>query len=496
MTIFFAVLPILTVILTMLFFRWSGKRAGMVGWFVSIAVGLSHFGLTQHVFAVSQFKGLYLSAFVLAILWPAMLLYQIIQTSGGISALAGTAKRTMQDEGLLIVGISWAFSGLLEGLAGFGLPIAITAPILVGMGVQPILAVAATAIGHSWSVSFGDMGVIFQVLVKLTGIQASELVLPAGFLLGLACLLCGLGAAIVLRQSQTWLKISITAALMGFVQYFLARINLLPVSALGAGFFGIVILFFWGHPALKGNRVGPEIWGVIGSYGGLTALLILFTAFPTIRSFLSQFSLQLHFSTVTTSLGFETPATIQTFSVFLHPGFAISITAFVSYLIYLKFRVLPSQSWRDIVVRTWETSAPASLAVIFMVGMSSLMEYTGMMLLLAQTLSQVAGAAFPFFSPWIGILGAFATGSNNNSNVMFAVLQQNTAQILGLNASVIIAAQTAGGALGSMLAPAKLILGCTTAGIPDRQGEVLRRTLPFGLGIGLVVGIVTFLFSR
>jgi lactate permease len=468
----------------------------MVGWIVSISVGLLSFGLTSDVFIVSQLKGLYLSVFVLAILWPALLLYQIIHTSGGISAIAATAKRTMQDEGLLIVGISWAFSGLLEGLAGFGLPIAIAAPILVGLGVQPVLAVAATAIGHSWSVSFGDMGVIFQVLVKLTGIPASELVLPVGFLLGLACLLCGLGAAIVLRQPQTWHKVTFTAVIMGLAQYFLARINLLPVSALGAGFFGIFILFFWGHPSLKGEHVAPEVWGVLGSYGGLTVLLTIFTSLPSIRSFLSQFSLQFYFSAVKTSLGFETTATQQSLAVFLHPGFAISLTALTSYLIYRKLRILPPKSYRRIGVRTWETSAPTSLAVIFMVGMSSLMEHTGMMLLLAQTLSHVAGAAFPFFSPWIGILGAFATGSNNNSNVMFAVLQQNTAQILGLNASVIIAAQTAGGALGSMLAPAKLILGCTTAGIPDRQGEILRQTLPFGLGIGLIVGIVTFLFSR
>jgi lactate permease len=131
-----------------------------------------------------------------------------------------------------------------------------------------------------------------------------------------------------------------------------------------------------------------------------------------------------------------------------------------------------------------------------MVGLSTLMEHTGMMLTLAQALSRWMGAAFPVISPLIGILGAFATGSNNNSNVMFAVLQQDTARLLNLDPGVVLAAQTAGGALGSMLAPAKIIVGCSTTGIIHRQGEVLHRTLVYGLAIGLGLGIMTFFLSR
>jgi lactate permease len=113
-----------------------------------------------------------------------------------------------------------------------------------------------------------------------------------------------------------------------------------------------------------------------------------------------------------------------------------------------------------------------------------------MTLLLAQGLSQVAGSALPVISPFIGILGAFASGSNNNSNVLFGMLQKNSAILLGYLPALIVAAQTVGGSLGSMIAPAKITVGCSTAGIQGKDGEVLRKTLPYGFAIGLLIGIM------
>jgi len=131
-----------------------------------------------------------------------------------------------------------------------------------------------------------------------------------------------------------------------------------------------------------------------------------------------------------------------------------------------------------------------------MVGLSTLMEYCGMTLLLAQGLAALMGPAFPIVSPAIGILGAFATGSNTNSNVLFAPLQKSAALLLGLSPLLLLAAQTAGGSLGSMVAPAKIMVGCSTVGLKGREGEVLRRTLPYGLLIGLGLGLLTWLLSR
>jgi lactate permease len=99
-------------------------------------------------------------------------------------------------------------------------------------------------------------------------------------------------------------------------------------------------------------------------------------------------------------------------------------------------------------------------------------------------------------SPLVGILGAFATGSNNNSNVLFAPLQKSAALLLAIDPRLLISAQTAGGALGSMLAPAKIIVGCSTVGLNGREGEVLRKTLAYGLVIGLCLGGLAWVLVR
>jgi lactate permease len=98
-------------------------------------------------------------------------------------------------------------------------------------------------------------------------------------------------------------------------------------------------------------------------------------------------------------------------------------------------------------------------------------------------------------SPLVGVLGAFATGSNNNSNVLFGPLQASVSSLLGIDPRILLAAQTTGGALGSMIAPAKIIVGCSTVGLKGRDGEVLRRTLLYNLGICLLLGLVALLFT-
>jgi lactate permease len=122
-----------------------------------------------------------------------------------------------------------------------------------------------------------------------------------------------------------------------------------------------------------------------------------------------------------------------------------------------------------------------------MVAMAVIMAHAGMTDVLAQGLASGMSEIFPLVSPWIGALGAFMTGSNTNSNVVFALLQLRTAQLLGYSAPVILAAQTAGGAIGSVIAPAKVIVGASTAGMGGREGDILRRML--GYTIALILGL-------
>ncbi|PKN95766.1 MAG: L-lactate permease, partial [Chloroflexi bacterium HGW-Chloroflexi-7] len=125
----------------------------------------------------------------------------------------------------------------------------------------------------------------------------------------------------------------------------------------------------------------------------------------------------------------------------------------------------------------------------------AMMEHTGMTMQIAQGLSALMGMIYPLFSPLVGMVGAFATGSNTNSNVLFGAMQKGVAELLAISPLILLAAQTVGGSLGSMIAPAKLAVGTTTTGLKGKEGEILRITLPIGLGMVLIVGVVVLILS-
>ena len=112
---------------------------------------------------------------------------------------------------------------------------------------------------------------------------------------------------------------------------------------------------------------------------------------------------------------------------------------------------------------------------------------------LARGLAESTGALFPLVAPWIGALGAFMTGSNTNSNVVFGALQLRTAELTGYSAAIILAAQTAGAALASVMAPTKVVVGASTAGMAGKEGDVLRKLIPYTALLVLLISVLTAL---
>jgi lactate permease len=525
-------LPILVVLGLMIRLSWGAHKAGPAGWLAGLAVGAVWFGLTPLLLWVSQAKGLLLSLFVLAVMWPALLLYHWIDRNHGIKALARLLEQAIANRGMCLLLLAWALSGLLEGLAGFGLPIAVVAPMLTALGVTPIRAVTAVAVGHAWAVTFGDMGVILQTLSAVVSIPVAELVPWTALLLGVACLLCGLMTAFILGHRTLWPQVVGLSFVMGTTQYILAAAGLVSLSAFGAGLLGMVAYLAAAALWRKMARIGPgcgqreksgSASGVdmnpgqsgisgpglavpeeavdtrparlaIACYGSLTLLMAAFTMVPFLHARVQAVAWKPAFPAVTTSTGFSTPAGPgQVIRPLAHPGTLILAVALAS-MIAAGRAGLPRA--RAALIATAHSAGLASVGIVFMVGLSTLMDYCGMSYLLAQGLSATLGAAYPVLSPCVGILGAFATGSNNNSNVLFGSLQTNVATLLRIEPSLLAAAQTSGGSLGSMLAPAKIVVGCSTVEQVGQEGQVLRRTVPRGLLAGLALGLLSFIISR
>ncbi len=505
-----AILPILVVLVLMIRWRWGAHRAGAAGLAVGVLVAVAAFGLTPAVFWVSQAKGLLLSVFVLAVMWPALLLYHWIDQNQGISATARVLEQAIPDKGMCLLLLAWSLSGLLEGVAGFGLPIAVVAPMLVALGVPPLRAVAAVAVGHSWAVTFGDMGVILQTLSAVVTIPVPDLVPYAAILLGFACLLCGLFAAAILGQSRHWPKVIALSLVMATVQHGMAARGLVPLSAFAAGLSGLVIYlvatctwrsFFRQGSSLRRELPGPGVLRglpviTFGCYGVLTLIMAALSMNSPMQRQLHGIAWKPQFAAVSTSTGFATPdGPGQVFRPFVHPGTLILLVAAGS----IGLGCVRQRAWsraREALLATLRSAGMPSIGILLMVGLSTLMDHCGMSYLLAQGLSNCLGSAYPVVSPFVGMLGAFATGSNNNSNVLFGSLQKNVAALLHVHPPLLLGSQTAGASIGSMRAPAKIVVGCSTVGQTGREGEVLRQTVPLGLAAGLALGALTIVLCR
>lgn len=505
-----AVAPLLLIVVLMVRFRLGAARAGPVGWLAGVAIAVFRFGAGIEVLARAQTRAFVLSLDVLMIVWGAFLLYRVADQAGAIRALEQSLPRLTADRGMQALLIGWAFASFLQGVGGFGVPVVVTAPLLVGLGFPPLASVLIAAIGHSWSVTFGSLASSFQALIAATGIPGPSLAPQAAILLGAAGIGCGFlvahvagGMSAVRRLALTILALGLV---MGTVQYALATQGLWNIAGFGGGMaglaagLGIARLLRRNHAPSALPSPGPPILLALTAYIALVAITLLIQLIPSLRSSLEVLRLQLPLPGVQTALGFVSPAAETPSIYFLrHAGATLAYASVLSYLIYRRAGLLPSRASGRILSATLRGVISPSLSIASMVSLAEVMGHSGMTDALARGLAEALGAFFPLASPWIGALGAFVSGSNTNSNFLFAGLQMRTAELIGVSIPWVLAAQTAGGAIGSVVAPTKVVLGVSSAGETVEEGQVIRHLLPYAAvligGLSLTVYAILRLTS-
>ena len=500
----FAFSPIAVVLVLMIFFNWSGSRAGAAAWLTALVVAVAFFGAHPTLLAYSQMKGVLLSLNVLYIIWTALLLYNVVKETGAIEAIGIGIQRFSGDKSIQLLIFGWIFSSFLQGVAGYGVPIAVVAPLLIGLGFSPVVAVAVPAIGHSWSVTFGSMGASFQAMMAVTGLSSEFLGPWAAILLGVAAYLCGICAIHVfggwkmLKHSAVALLVIGTA--MAGAQYFLVVAGMWTLGGLGASLVGLIACLAVARLKIYNQNQPSDAKSEMGLGWALSAYLILIVIvfmgvmFAPLRQFLGQVKLSLAFPEITSRTGWVVPAGHgKAINIFGHGGALLGYASIISYLVYAARGRYSKGALHRIISNSIRSGVPTSLGIVSMVCFAMIMDHCGMIYLLAEGISRVFGSLYPFFSTWIGLLGAFMTGSNTNSNVVFGVLQKQTAELAGLSTALILAAQTTGGALGSMIAPAKILVGCSTVGLSGKEGPVLQATIRYGLLITALIGLFTML---
>lgn len=525
-----ALLPIIVLLVLMVGLGLKGIEAGPLGMVAAALAALFVFRTPLQTLAVAGGKGLWDAVFILYVVWSALLLYLVTVRAGAFEALRRGFMGFSRNELFLVLAIGWVFSSFFQGVAGFGAPVAVTAPLLIGLGVRPVYAVIIPLISHTWAKMFGTLAVGWLAVFNVVEVaDPTRTAVATALLLWLVNLLGGLAVAwfygrmSAIRHSLP--MVLIISGIHGGVQLGLMYIN--PIlSTFISGTAALLALYPLSHwkryaeppegleerPAMVDHAEAPQLGGQAGAeaagssmslglallpYILLTVLAVLALAVPLINAALSSFQIGMPFPAVQTGFGLTRAAATpySPFAPLTHPGTFVVIAALVSLLVYRRkgyMQADPSREslWKNLV----RDSVPSSIAIASFLVTSKLMDHSGQTTVLAQGLAAVATPGiYAFAANWIGILGAFMTSSSTASNILFSPLQSQAAEALGLSQSAALAGQGAGGATGNVIAPANIVLGTSTARIPGQEGVVLRKVLPWMILTAVLTGIANVL---
>lgn len=522
-----AALPILFFFLALTKLRMKGYIAGSITVLIALAVALLFYrmpidkALSAAVFGF--FYGLWPIAWIIV---GAVFVYKITVKTGQFDIIRSSILSITEDQRLQMLIVGFAFGSFLEGAAGFGAPVAITAALLVGLGFKPVYAAGLCLIVNTAPVAFGAMGIPIIVAGQVTGIDAMEISQMAGRQLPFLTMIVLFWVMAIMDGwrgvKETWPAVLVSGGSFAIAQYLTSNFlgPELPdvISALVSLLCLTLFLRVW--KPVRIFRFDQEEQGQVTgsslpekSYSGrkilrawmpfifLTLTVTVWSIPPFKALFVPGGALYSWVSTVTVPFlhlqvtkmppvvaGAEPYAAIFKFDWFSATGTAIFIAALLA-IVWLKMK--PTLAVKTFVETLRELALPI-YSIGAVLAFAFISNYSGLSTTLALALAHT-GSAFTFFSPFLGWLGVFLTGSDTSSNALFAALQATTAQQIGVPEVLLVAANTTGGVTGKMISPQSIAIACAAVGLAGKESDLFRFTVKHSLIFTCMVGIITTL---
>lgn len=522
-----AVLPIIVLLVLMIKCQWGATEATPVGLILTTIVGMVFYKADLKLIVSEGAKGIWSALIILLIVWTAILLYQVGEEARAFLVIRNGMRKLLPNELLLILAMGWIFESFLQGITGFGVPVAVGAPLLMGIGVHPLWAVIIPLIGQSWGNTFGTLGAAWDSLVMIVnfGVGSTEYLKTAlwtatflwfwNVIIGVfICWFYGKYKAV----KKGFLAVVILSFVQGGGELLLTQVNT-TISCFVPACISLIIILLLG----KTKRYKEE-WKIQDSdimnrafekketeelprgmtlaqafvpYFLLSIIALAALVIKPINEFLGQFQIGFAFPETSTGYGYVNTATecFSPFTPFTHASLFLLVSSVIGLVYYKKRGWIQSGGAKRVFVKSVSMAMPSGIAVIGLVIMSKIMSGTGQTVVLANGIEKVLGKLYVVLAPFIGLLGTFMTGSNMSSNILFGSFQMTTANLLHVDAAMILGAQSAGGAIGSAVSPSNIILGTTTADILGNEGKALKKILTVTAPVTIIIGIVMFILT-
>ncbi len=521
-----ALIPIIFFFLALTKLRLKGYVAGTITVALSLAVALLFYRMPVANALAAGVYGFFYGLWPIAwIIVAAVFLYKVSVKTGQFDIIRSSILSVTEDQRLQLILVGFCFGAFLEGAAGFGAPVAITAALLVGLGFRPLYAAGLCLIGNTAPVAFGAMGIPVIVAGQVSGVDVMAISQMAGRQLPFMTIIVLFWLMAIMDGwrgvKETWPAVLVGGGSFALGQFLTANYIGPELPDITSAIFALVTLTtflkFWQPKrifrfdtepgAAKIQTTAPvklTTGMVIKAWSPfiiLTAMVTIWSLKPFKALFASGGALSgtvfsipvpmLHNLVQKMAPVVATPTpygAVYSFNWLSATGTAILIA---SVLAILLLRLKPAVAVRTLGETFKELALP-----IYSIGMvlafAFIANYSGLSTTLAMALAHT-GKAFAFFSPFLGWVGVFLTGSDTSANALFGALQATTAAQLGLPEVLAVTANTTGGVTGKMISPQSIAVACAAVGLVGKESDLFRFTLKHSLMFAAMVGIITTL---
>ena len=514
-----AFLPIACFLLCLLVFKMRGYVAGFITVIVATLVALFAYDMPFSLIGASFIHGFAQGMWPIAwIIIAAIFLYKLSVKSGSFEVIKESVMSITPDHRIQVILIGFCFGSFLEGAIGFGGPVAITAALLVGLGLKPLYAAGLCLIANTAPVAFGAVGIPIIAMSNLVGVEQHAVSAMVGRMLVPLSLTVPFFIVFLMDGikgvKETFPAILVTAVSFTATQFLSSNFLGAELPDIASAVVSLacttIFLKFWkvknvfrlddvkdftNHSKLSLGVV-LKAWL---PFILLIACIVIWTQ-PWFKAFFGK-GAAFDYTQVTLSFNNIIGAIVDTGGKPVSFNLPINLIAFqggtailIAAILTILFLRIKSDIVEEALGDTLKEMAIPCITIGLVVAFAFIAKNSGMSGTLGTAFS-TTGNAFAFFSPVIGWIGVFLTGSDTSANLLFGPLQQVTANALGIKETLFLAANSVGGVVGKMISPQSIAIACAAVGLVGKESELFRFTIKYSIGFILLLGIWTLIIA-
>lgn len=518
-----AAIPIFYLFWALAVKRMKGHWAAISATSIALSIAVSVYGMPVRLAILSTLLGSGFGLFpVCWIVVTALFIYNMSVATGQFEIIKNSLASISDDRRMQALLIAFSFGAFLEGAAGFGTPVAITAAMLAGLGFNPLHAAGICLLANTAPVAFGGIGIPIVVCAQVSGLDQMALSSMVGRTLPFLSIIIPIYLCVLMagwkKGLEVWPACLVCGGSFAAAQFLSSNFigPLLPdiIASIVSIICTVSFLRFW-HPKeswlFPGEQPRTEREALTYTGGQVFRawapflILCLFVAAWGIkpvneilnRSF-TQFMQWLGFS----GQSFAVPGLHQmvidhagkTKSASFNFNFLSAAGTSILFAWFFSIPVMGASARQALSAArfTLKTLAWPITTIATILGFAYIMNFSGMAITLGYAFAST-GAVYPFFAAYLGWLGVFMTGSDTSSNALFGKLQAVTAQKIGIDPIITVAANSSGGVCGKMISPQSISVATGAAGMVGHESDIFRFTLRHSFILTAVVGLMALL---